>query len=182
MNDLIKAGTSYAAGNAIANNIAYNLRKQREELEAMYRHITSKELLQEGVAKFILSDKRDEAYEWLNESIQTEFIGYAKQQTDTYKPLRETMDEVRQKYAPFYQKIGENMPETLASLTADSLCELLGIANEERKREEAARLIAEGKQAPINVENVEGGFAWGWMLFSLIVIILLIVGVIAVMG
>lgn len=181
MNDLIKAGTGCVAGNAIANNIAYNLRKQREELEAKYRHITSKELLQEGVAKFILSDKRDEAYEWLNESIQTEFIGYAKQQTDTYKPLRETMDEVRQKYAPFYQKLGKNMPETLVSLTADSLCELLGIANEEIKREEAARLIAEGKQAPINVENVEGGFAWGWMLFSLIVIILLIVGAISLM-
>lgn len=174
-NDIIKAGTGYLAGQALANNIAYNLRKQAEEREAKIRHITPPETLKEGVAKFILSNKHAEGYEWLNECIQTEFIGYAKQQTDTYKPLRETMDEVRQKYAPFYQKIGKDMPETIASLTADSLCDLLDITNEEKRREAARAMAREMREQAANQDtNDDRGLGYAtWFLIIWVIALFL---------
>lgn len=35
----------------------------------------------------------------------------------------------KDKYNPFYEKIGMTMPENLASITADKLCEVLGVEN-----------------------------------------------------
>lgn len=149
-NDIIKAGTGYLAGQALANNIAYNLRRQAEEREAKIRHITPPETLKEGVAKFILSNKHAEGYEWLNECIQTEMIGYAKKQEDTNTPLRVTIHKVREKYAPFYEKIGKEMPETIATLTADALCDLLDITNFEKRREAA---LAQAREMQEQVAN-----------------------------
>lgn len=66
--DLINAGTGYLAGKSIANNVAYELRKYREELEEIgkfYAHYLSQEKLAEEVGNFILSNDYEGAFEFL---------------------------------------------------------------------------------------------------------------------
>lgn len=178
-NDIIKAGTGYLAGQALANNIAYNLRKQAEEREAKIRHITPPETLKEGVAKFILSNKHAEGYEWLNECIQTEMIGYAKKQEDTNTPLRVTIHKVREKYAPFYEKIGKEMPETIATLTADALCDLLDITNEEKRIEAARAMAREMREQAANQDTNDdrglGSAIWFLIIFVIALVLFAIV-------
>ena len=125
--DLIKAGTSYAAGQSIMSNAAYNLRKQAEEMAKLTKHNTTDEVLQENIAKYILAGKQVEAFEWLNECIQTEIIGEAKQQKNNSQTLDKQIERIKVKYQPIYDKIGMAMPANIADSTGESICNLLGI-------------------------------------------------------
>ena len=125
--DLIKAGTSYAAGQSIMSNAAYNLRKQAEEMAKLTKHITTDEVLQENIAKYILAAKQVEAFEWLNECMQTEIIGEAKQQKNNSQTLDKQIERIKVKYQPIYDKIGMAMPANIADSTGESICNLLGI-------------------------------------------------------
>lgn len=125
--DLIKASTAYMAGQAIMRNAAYNLQKEANERAERSKHITPQEELQESIAKYVLSDKQEEAFEWLNECIQTEIIGEAKQQKINTQILDKQIEAIKVKYTPFYDKIGMSMPENIADITGKSICDLLGI-------------------------------------------------------
>ena len=102
--DLLNAGAGYVAGSSISKGIANNLRKQREEMEKKLAHITSEEVL-------------------------AEIIDAAQNQTDYIYSLETMLKRKKDKYNPFYEKIGMTMPENLASITADKLCEVLGVEN-----------------------------------------------------
>ena len=109
--DLLNAATGYVAGNAIAKNMADNLRKQREELEKRHAHVTSQEVLTTEIAKFLLNGNNDGAFEYLNNCFNTEVIGIAQHQ-DYYKCSLETMiQRVKDKYQPFYDRIERPMPQ-----------------------------------------------------------------------
>ena len=125
--DLIKAGTSYAAGQSIMSNAAYNLRKQAEEMAERTKHVTSEEKLQENIANFVLAEKQEVAFEWLNQCIQTEIIGEAKQQRNNTQILDKQIEAIKVKYLPFYDKLGMAMPKNIADSTGESICNLLGI-------------------------------------------------------
>lgn len=125
--DLIKAGTAYAAGQSIMSNAAYNLRKQAEEMAEKTKHITREEQLQENIAKFILAGKQEEAFAWLNECMQTEIIGHAKHQNDNAIILDKIIEKTINKYTPFYEKISKSMPANLAQSNGSQICSLLGI-------------------------------------------------------
>lgn len=43
--------------------------------------------------------------------------------------LETILKKKKDKYTPFYEKIGMQMPENLVSITADKLCRLLGVEN-----------------------------------------------------
>lgn len=127
--DLLNAGAGYVAGSSISKGIANNLRKQREEMGKKLAHITSEEVLAAEIAKFLLSGNGDGAYEYLNSHFNEEIIDAAQNQTDYIYSLETILKRKRNKYNPFYEKIGMTMPENLASITADKLCEVLGVEN-----------------------------------------------------
>lgn len=127
--DLLNAGAGYVAGSSISKGIANNLRKQREEMKKKLAHITSEEVLAAEIAKFLLSENRNGAYEYLNSHFNEEIIDAAQNQTDYIYSLETMLKRKKDKYNPFYEKIGMTMPENLASITADKLCEVLGVEN-----------------------------------------------------
>ena len=127
--DLLNAGAGYVAGSSISKGIANNLRKQREEMEKKLAHITSEEVLAAEIAKFLLSENRNGAYEYLNSHFNEEIIDAAQNQTDYIYSLETMLKRKKDKYNPFYERTGMPMPENLAAITANELCQILGVEN-----------------------------------------------------
>ena len=67
--DLINAASGYVAGNAVSNSVISGLRKYSEEAQRKLAHITSEETLSAEIAKFILSDNKQGAFNYLNEHL-----------------------------------------------------------------------------------------------------------------
>ena len=101
--DLLNAGTGYVAGSSITKGIANNLREQREEMEKKLAHITPEEVLSAEVAKFLLSEDRNGAYEYLNSHFNEEIIDAAQNQTDFIYSLETMLKRKKNKYNPFYE-------------------------------------------------------------------------------
>ncbi len=127
--DLLNAGTQYIAGNSITKGMANNLRKEREEIERRLAHTTPEEVLSAEITKFLLSEDRNGAYEFLNSHFNEEIIDIAQNQTNYIYSLETMLKKRKEKYNPFYEKIGMPMPENLVSITADKLCQILGVEN-----------------------------------------------------
>lgn len=127
--DLLNAGAGYLAGSSITRGVADNLRRQREEIEKKLAHITSEEVLSAEIAKFLLKEDKDGAYQYLNDHFNEEIIDAAQRQTDFIYSLETMLKKKKDKYNPFYEKIGMPMPEKLASITADKLCQILNVEN-----------------------------------------------------
>lgn len=102
--DLLNAGAGYVAGSSISKGIANNLRKQREELEKKLAHITPEEVLAAEIAKFLLSENKNGAYEYLNSHFSEEIIEAAQNQTDYIYSLETMLKKKKDKYNPFYEK------------------------------------------------------------------------------
>ena len=127
--DLINSASGYIAGNAISQGIVGNMRRYREANQRYLKHVTPEETLATEVAKFILSENKDGAFEYLNERFKEEIVDVAQRQNDFIYSLDTIINKRVDKYKPFYQRIGMDMPEQLQYLTADALCESLGIEN-----------------------------------------------------
>lgn len=131
--DLLNAGTGYIAGSSITRGVADNLRRQREEIEKEIEkklaHIISEDVLSAEIAKFLLKEDKDGAYQYLNDHFNEEIIDAAQRQTDFIYSLETMLKKKKNKYNPFYEKIGMPMPENLASITADKLCQILNVEN-----------------------------------------------------
>lgn len=127
--DLLNAVTGYVAGSSIARGVTGSLRRQREAMERKLAHITSKEVLSAEVAKFLLSEDRNGAYEYLNARFNEEIVYAAQNQTDYIYSLETIIRMRKDKYNPYYERIGMRMPQTLASITADRLCGMVGVEN-----------------------------------------------------
>ncbi len=122
--------TGYLAGRSIANNTAYELRKYREELEEIsrfYANYLSEEKIADKVGNFILSENYDGAFEFLNNSLKGEIAHDCKNQKEFRRPLQELITERIEKYRPFYAKINREMPEMLQDMTAEKICEIMGV-------------------------------------------------------
>ncbi len=109
------------------NSIAHHLDTKREEQELHLRHITTDEILLQGIAKFVLANQSNKAFEWLNRSILLEMEGEAKRQTPNTLPLKDTLNNIRQKYTRYYTSLGREMPQEIWRLTAQQLCKSLGV-------------------------------------------------------
>ncbi|MCR8872751.1 hypothetical protein [Phocaeicola barnesiae] len=127
--NLINAASGYAAGNAVSNSVINNLRKYSEEAERKLAHWTSEETISAEIAKFILSDNKQGAFEYLNAHFNEEIVDAAQRQKDYIYSLETIIQKRKDKFLPFYQKIGMDMPEQLKNITADQLCEILGVTN-----------------------------------------------------
>ena len=127
--NLINSASWYAAGNAVSNSVINNLRKYSEEAERKLAHWTSEETISAEIAKFILSDNKQGAFEYLNAHFNEEIVDAAQRQKDYIYSLETIIQKRKDKFLPFYQKIGMDMPEQLKNITADQLCEILGVTN-----------------------------------------------------
>lgn len=188
-NDLMNAAGGYIAGDALSKGISQNLQnelakleKQGKELDAELKFWESTypqaNTISEVVANAILSDKKDDAYSYLNDKLRGELIDRTKRQEHFRITLSEGIEMSRNKYSPFYEKLGRPMPDTLKDATPESLCELLGVkllSDDERKEKvEAIKKAADRNNAQSNSEN--NGCA---IAASILMILLLVVCAIA---
>lgn len=127
--DIINAAQGYLAGNAIAKGVINDLKKTREEIQQKLAHYTSEEALSAEVAKFILANNKQGAFEYLNSHFNEEIVDAAQRQNDFIYSLETLLKKRKDKYMPFYTRIGMDMPEQLRNITADQLCEILGVEN-----------------------------------------------------
>lgn len=132
--DLINSAKGYFAGQAIANSVASSLaaenQKTREKLEEwkkFYSHYLTQEELADKIGNFILSGKQDLAFEFLNESLKGEIIHDCQNQKEFTSHLTDLIDLRKNKYRPFYAKIGKEMPSMIEGITAQEICSIMSI-------------------------------------------------------
>ena len=124
-NDLLR----FWVANSIAGSMANSLQEQRMEMAEQLANITTEEELSVEVESFMSDDNAEGAYEYLNSRFNMEIIDAAQNQKDYVYSLETLLEMRREKYLPFYERIGRKMPEYLAYITADDLCNLLGVKN-----------------------------------------------------
>ena len=127
--DLINAASGYVAGNAVSNSVISGLRKYSEEAQRKLAHWTPEETISAEIAKFILSNNKQGAFEYLNAHFNEEIVDAAQRQKDYIYSLETIIQKRKDKFLPFYHKIGMDMPDELKNITADQLCEILGVTN-----------------------------------------------------
>ena len=109
--------------------MANSLHEQRMEMAEQLANITTEEELSVEVECFMSDDNAEGAYEYLNSRFNMEIIDAAQNQKDYVYSLETLLEMRREKYLPFYERIGRKMPEYLAYITADDLCDLVGVKN-----------------------------------------------------
>jgi hypothetical protein len=127
--DLINAASGYVAGNAVSNSVVSSLRREREEMARKLAHTIPEETLQAEIAKFLLSGDEQGAFEYLNSHFNEEIVDAAQRQNEFIYSLETILRKRKDKYMPFYKRIGIDMPDQLQNITADRLCEMLGVEN-----------------------------------------------------
>ena len=126
--DIINAGAGYVAGNAITNSMIQNLRKYSEEHKEFFANHLTEEQLTESVAKYILANDYDSAFEFLNSHLNNEIVYACSHQKEFIKPLSELIEMRRNKYQPFYAKINREMPKQIKEMTAEQICAIMGVS------------------------------------------------------
>ena len=119
----------YIAGNAIMGTVVGDMRRKRLDYERRSVHQMKEETLNAMVAKFLMNDDADGAFELLNDYFMDEVIDDCQHQADRNYSLETILVKRKAKYNPFYERIGKPMPEKLSALTADELCSKLGVEN-----------------------------------------------------
>ena len=117
----------------IYDEISKENEKLKKEHEKRTSHETKEEVLSSEIARYLLNDDRDGALEYLNSRFMEEIIDDCQHQELRNFSLETVLMKRKNKYAPFYMKIGKTMPEHLYSITADELCKVLGVKNLQMK-------------------------------------------------
>lgn len=128
--DLINAGRGYLATRSIINNVSYELHKYNEELEKIrlfYANYLTEEKIAEAVGNYMLSEDSENAFEFLNISLKNEIVHDCLNQKEFRIHLSENINLRRDKYRPFYTRIGHEMPPFLNEMTAEQLCHIMGV-------------------------------------------------------
>ena len=121
--------SGYFSGKAVGNILISGVKKYREEIAERMKHWTPEETINFEVAKFIMAENKQGAFEYLNEHLQEEIIDATMRQNDYIYSLETIIKKRKDKYMPFYEKIGMEMPEPLKAVTADIMCEMMSVPN-----------------------------------------------------
>ena len=109
------------------------MKKEKDKLEKEHEkrtvHETKEDALSSEVAKYLMNDDKEGALEYLNARFMDEIIDDCQHQDLRSFSLETVLTKRKNKYAPFYMKIGKTMPENLFSITADELCKMVGVKN-----------------------------------------------------
>lgn len=125
--DIINAGTGYLAGSSVVNSTIHSLRRYSEEHKEFFDNHLTEEQLTETIAKYVLADDYDSAFEFLNNHINNEIIYACSHQKEFIKPLSELIQMRINKYSPFYEKINREMPQQIKEMTAEKICSIMGV-------------------------------------------------------
>lgn len=165
MDDGVK---NYLVGNAVMGNVASEMRRSREDYQLRSAHQKKDEELSSAVVKFLLSDDVDGALNYLNECFMDEVNDDCRHQADRSFSIETILLKRKAKYLPYYKRIGKPMPEKLANLTADELCEMLCVENLHKKdsRPDADVIPYKGKR---NWGDVILDWFW-WIVLALFLV------------
>lgn len=165
--DFLNMARGYIAGKSISNNINSNLRNLSEKYARMNAAYSSLKTLSTEVGRLMLEGDEESALKYLNSHFSTEIIFDAQNQKDQIYSLETLIKMRKAKYLPLYERIGKEMPESLRDMTADGLCEMLGIEN--------LHIIdsLDGKSSPSHTKE-----GWGWKEFFAVLAWVFFLGVI----
>lgn len=131
--DLYNSARRYVTTNAVVGSAASKLAElNREEaaklaeIKRFYSHYLSDKELAAKIGHYILIGNLTAAFEFLNDSLRGEIVHDCQNQTNFKIHLSQLIDERREKYRPFYEKIGHEIPASLNRITAEEVCALLG--------------------------------------------------------
>ena len=132
--DLYNSARGFLAVNAVIGGAASkmaDLNRQEAariaEISRFNSHYLSEKLLADRVGQYILSGNLISAFEFLNASLKREIIHDCQNQKEFKTHLSILIDERRKKYLPFYEKIGMEMPENLAHMTAEQISSIMSV-------------------------------------------------------
>jgi len=119
----------YLAGQAVGGSVANEMRRKREDFEERSKHEMNVDDLSATVAKYLLRKDKEGAWKYLNERYMDEIVDDCQHQDDRNFSLETILIKRKEKYAPLYDRIGIAMPDNLSYITADELCQILGVEN-----------------------------------------------------
>ena len=115
------------------SSVVTGVKKERKKVQEEHKkrtiHEAKVEVLASEVARLLLLKNVDGAWNYLNRRFVEEIVDDCQNQEFRSFSLETVLVKRKNKYAPFYERIGKAMPENLCSLTADDLCKLLGVEN-----------------------------------------------------
>jgi hypothetical protein len=115
------------------SSVVTGVKKERKKVQEEYKkrtiHEAKEEVLASEVARLLLLNNVDGAWNYLNRRFVEEIVDDCQNQEFRSFSLETVLVKRKNKYAPFYERIGKAMPENLCSLSADDLCKLLGVEN-----------------------------------------------------
>ena len=76
---------------------------------------------------YLLSNDTTGAYEFLNRSLTNEIVHDCQNQKEFSTHLSELIEERKDKYRLFYQKIGVPMPAEIDDVTAEEICSIMSV-------------------------------------------------------
>lgn len=148
--------------------------KRKKEHEKRTSHETKEDVLSSEIAKYLLNGNREGALEYLNARFMDEIIDDCQHQEVRNFSLDTVLVKRKNKYAPFYMKIGKTMPENLLSITSDELCNVLGVKNlhVNDNKDTNAPII------PEQTKKEKRKSRWGCVLSVVVIIIVMIIAII----
>ena len=132
--DLYKAARGYWTANAITGSVASELaslnRQQTAkiaEINRFYSHYLTEKQLGDKIGHYILLGRTNQAYDFLNESLKREIIHDCQNQKEFKIHLSELINQRKEKYRPFYQKINMSIPVAIEEMTAEEICSIMSV-------------------------------------------------------
>ena len=132
--DFYKLARNYMITNAVIGSAAFKMAQlnreqaaQIAEIHRFYAHYKSDKEIADQIGRFMLLNRSAEAFSYLNNSLRNEMIHDCQNQKEFTTHLSELIQCRRDKYRPFYEKIGMQMPEDLETMTAEDLCFVMSV-------------------------------------------------------
>ena len=126
-NELNSMIGGYISGKVISNNLNNEIKKQIDAIEEWKSHHPFPETINESLSKFILSKDFDCGYKYLNGLVTEEYVHYAQHQKDSQFAIERLVRMVKSKYIGYYARLQKDMPDELASIDAQKLCDAVGV-------------------------------------------------------
>ena len=98
------------------------IEKEKLKEDLFNSHYQTKEQLANKIGRYILSEQTETAYDFLNTSLREELIHDCQNQKSFTTPLSELIVQRKEKYRPFYEKLGRKIPARIDNITAEELC------------------------------------------------------------
>ena len=132
--DFYKLARNYMITNAVIGSAASKMAQlnreqaaQIAEIHRFYAHYKSDKEIADQIGRFMLLNRSAEAFSYLNNSLRNEMIHDCQNQKEFTEPLPELIASRKEKYRPFYEKIGMEMPMDLETMTAEDLCLIMSV-------------------------------------------------------